>query len=196
DVADLGTLTVCTTFATSFTLPPSVVPGNYRIRTVGGTIDEVQRAISGRVLTVTDGGGTTTGELSGVARCNFPPLTVLSLARVTVFSGSALVASTTANADGAWSIDGAAPLANYVVRYQEFEGSRGCGVGVTTNDDGSGTAGVPSACPSPDLSNRTWLTPAVVAASATGTTISDSICKAGESRWYRVPVLPGQQVSA
>src|SRR4029078_2927029 len=63
---------------------------------------------------------------------------------------------------------------------------------------GFGTVEAPPACPNPDLDNRTWLTPAVVNVSPLGTpvTVRDSICAAGQSRWFRVPIQPGQQLAA
>jgi hypothetical protein len=174
-----------------FTIPTGTAPGTYRVRT---STDALQIAISDGALTVTGGPGT----ITGVARCNVPPLTLLPNATVNVFSGSALVFTTHAGSDGSYAITGTAQNATYVIRYvaASSAGIPACGVGVTTNSDGFATSADPSACPSPDLNNRTWLTPAVVPTSAAGATINDSICAAGQSRWFKVAIKPGQQVTA
>jgi Concanavalin A-like lectin/glucanases superfamily len=199
----LGTVGVgCGTsagFSRSFTLPTNganaVPAGDYRVRAVilldsppGPIIVE-----SARILTV---GRTGTGNITGTASCDVPPPTLLRNAIVTVFSGAAQVFSTTANRDGQYTITGAAPNATYTVRYQAADGPTSCGVAVTT--DGRGNAGAPvnTPCPNPDRGNLTWLSPAVVQPTQLGAEITDSICKSGQSRWYRVAIGPGQQVAA
>src|SRR5438309_6259655 len=136
------------------------------------------------------------GWLSGTAACNVPPLKTLPSASVTLFSGTANVATTRANTYGGWVIEGAAPDASYIVRYQEPEGSVTCEVPLTTDESGNGKAQRSTACPAPDLGNRTWLTASPIAASAVGVQLTDSICTPGQSRWYRVPIEAGQQVTA
>src|SRR5262249_24447313 len=121
---------------------------------------------------------------------------VLPNATVNVFSGSVLVATTTAGADGSYAISGTAQNATYVIRYIAAGGIPTCGVGVKTNSDGFATTGDPTICPSPDLHNRTWLTPFEMQATAGGATISDSICAANQSRWFKVAIKPGEQVTA
>src|SRR5262249_7981187 len=65
-----------------------------------------------------------------------------------------------------------------------------------TDANGNAKTSTATVCPAPDLNNRTWLTPAVLSADPNGVDITDFVCKSGQSRWYRVPILPGQQVTA
>jgi hypothetical protein len=69
-------------------------------------------------------------------------------------------------------------------------------VPVVTDGAGNATADGSTPCPNPDRNNLTWLSPADVQASAAGLQITDAICRTGQSRWYRVPISPGQQVTA
>src|SRR5437588_7166155 len=135
--------------------------------------------------------------ISGTAVCR-PSEQPLARAVVTVFSGTALVATTDADATGRWSLPGAAPDAIYTVRYSAQTGDGPaveCGLRLTTNSEGFVTTG-PSPCPNPDNGNRVWTDALPILASTSGTVITDSVCHANESRWYRVPILPGQRVTA
>jgi len=181
----------------TFTLPTSgtgaVPAGTYHAHASVVGFDFTRQ--SRNILTV--GSAPESGTITGVARCDVPPATLLPFARVSVFSGSALVHSTTAGADGKYTIAGTAPQATYTIRFQPQEGSTPtCGTSVTTNSDGFAEAQDPPRCPNPDRNNRTWLTPALVGTNANGVDIVDAICAAGQSRWFRVAIKPGQQVSA
>ena len=164
---------------------------------------------SAALLTVTpvSTGGTVT--LSGVARCNVPPLTRLPNATVSIFSGRALLATTTADVRGAWSLSGVAANAQFTVRYTGSPAGAAaafaCGVGVTTGGDGTTIVPDPSQCPSqtpprpapPANSNRVWNDAfQVPVTTQSAVDVTDSICNANESRWFRVTVLPGQRVTA
>jgi hypothetical protein len=185
----------------TFPVPSSVglSPPTFRVRmTVPATPTAVVSLPESAVISIVPAAGP--GVLTGTAQCNLPPLTPpLAGARVELWSGSALVATTiAATPSGSFTFTGLAPQSSYTLRFTQNTEPfpTFCGVPVTTNSDGVPTVGGLTPCPTPNHNNRTWLTPQAVPATSQGAVITDFICAAGQSRWFRVPIEPGQQVTA
>jgi hypothetical protein len=130
--------------------------------------------------------------ISGTAKCpngDGDGFNVLNFATVDLFSGSARVASTQADANGLFTFNGAASGTVYQLRYTsnaDVEPTVTCGTTVNTDD------GVVLQDP-PVCLDQSWDTAAAL--DPKGTASLDSICKANQSIWRKVPVLPGQQIS-
>jgi hypothetical protein len=158
---------------------------------------------------------TPASQVQGIAECRFASnagvsTVLLPSARVQLFSGSALLATTTANSanaqtPAAYTFSFTAPNATYTVRYTGFASFQGvlfdalalvsppvitCDVTFTT--DGSGNAIVPEPTPLLDRLNHLWFRPYHL---TPNTPIEDVIPVPGMSTWYRVTVKPHQRLT-
>ncbi|HEU5318600.1 MAG TPA: hypothetical protein VFX49_20980, partial [Chloroflexota bacterium] len=131
---------------------------------------------------------TTPIEVSGVAACGG---TILAGATIELLSGSVVVATAVAGPTGAYSFTGIAAGATYSVRYRLTADGVPLSCGATFVADPSGSTTVPAAPLCRDRNNRTWLSAAPL---GSGGAVSDYLCRAGQSAWYRISVRPGQQV--
>jgi hypothetical protein len=127
-----------------------------------------------------------------------------------ILSGSIVVATVPLNADGSWSLTGAAPNATYAVAYLSSSGVAVCGGTITTDGNGNGTTATPQSTPY-DKGNHSWANCDPNAASipswvnsafvpschldGKGSTVIDYLRATNKSDWYSVDVGPGEQVS-
>jgi hypothetical protein len=177
-IVNLGSVSaVCLTFTQAFTVPATVVPGQYQVRATqqGTTVTGTSKA-----FTV----GPASGPIiSGTAQCQGSP--ALALAVVELFSGSVLVATTTADANGKFAFAGTASGATYELRYTSQAGVTPQITCTTTSTNGQVAPAPP--CPDQSWANAAPLT-STVAQSVT-------VCAANGSIWRTIAVEPGQQVS-
>ena len=195
-----------TTFAASV---PNVGAGNYYfvLQTDAGQqvaeSDETNNlfAVATRVI----------NGIAGTAECRYingDTITTIPLpgATVDLLSGSALLASTTADANATYSFEALAPFSTYTLRYTKaifllLDGpptlSTGgatsaitCEVSVTT--DANGTGIVPEPTPLLDRLNHLWFRPYHL---QPGVPTVDVIPTPGVSTWYRVTVQPHQRLT-
>ncbi len=138
-----------------------------------------------------------TGALTGIARCStvdsagVTTTTTLPFATVRLLSGSLVVETVTADANGAYRFTGLAPNATYSVQYDGVVGTTRfvCGTLPFTTDATGGGAVPPAPATAPDPGNTSWLT-----AFPLGSSASHSITAPGQSRWYKEGIQPGQQI--
>jgi hypothetical protein len=170
------------------TIPSSTPAGQYRIRGTSTASANVF-ADSDGLLTVRTPGLT----VSGTATCagDFEGQFTLPSATVQLFSGSALVATTTADSQGNYTFNGLAAGAHYSVRYTEAvsEGTaRVCGAVVVPNDGRGFDVSPPARCANQGWDNAAALTSGVLDNSAT-------ICKPNQSVWRKISVAPGELIT-
>lgn len=142
--------------------------------------------------------GAPLGSISGIARCdNGDGSTLLPGASVDLYSGSVLIATTTADFEtAAYSFPGVAPNATFTLRISRmFESSSGtytisCTVTATTDAAGNATPGAGTFIP--NRHNHIWPTAFQI---ASGVPITDYIFRSGQSTWFRIPVRRGQRVN-
>ena len=124
------------------------------------------------------------GGLNGVARC---AAAALPGATVQLLSGTTVVATTTADANGGFVFATVAPTATYDLRYTSADGTVVCGTAITTTAAGTATAPPPP----PSLANSSWTK--AVALDGTGTPVHDTIATP-RSSWFKVAIAPNEQV--
>jgi hypothetical protein len=124
--------------------------------------------------------------VAGIASCDE---TLLPGAQVTMFSGTAVVASTTANTDGAFVFVGLAPGA-YTVAFTL--GYTTCGGPFTVGDGGTISGSSPI-----DLHNHAWPVAYRIDPLATpgiAVTQQEHLYRQGQSAWFKFKVQPGGKV--
>ncbi len=140
-----------------------------------------------------------TSLLSGIARCNNGDgTTLLPGATVDLYSGSALVASTTAGQQtAAYSFNGVAPNSTYTLHFRKVFFSEvgtsytiSCATSVTTDANGNATGGAGTYIP--NRHNHIWPTAYPL---VSGIPITDYLFRSGQSAWFKVPIGPGKRVS-
>jgi len=134
--------------------------------------------------------------ITGLAQClylNPTSTVVLPNASVKLFSGSVVVASTTAASNGMWAVSGLPQtVATYTVLYEGTIDPRTytCGTSVTTDAGGNGTAASPTPVQA-ERGNTSWPTATLL----TGTTDADRLAGNATERWYVFKVPFNSEVS-
>jgi YVTN family beta-propeller protein len=137
-------------------------------------------------------------SISGVARCdNGDGSTLLPGATVELYSGSALLDTTTAALrTAAFSFTDIAPNSTYRLRFSLHvvteldQYTISCWGTLTTDPDGNATTEPGTFIP--NRHNHIWPTAYPL---VSGVPITDYIFREGQSTWFKVPVKPGQRVS-
>ena len=156
-----------------------------------------QRSLSGGSAPQGMGFAPACGTLSGVASCDDA---LLRAARVELYSGAVLIATTTSDADDATYAFTGIAAGSYSLRYAKvFEsGSSICGASVTF--DGTSTS-VTDGSDCTDLSNRYWpdakaLTLTGAPPTLTSGVTVEHLCMLGQSAWFKVHIEPGARLVA
>ncbi len=131
----------------------------------------------------------TGASVSGQAMCGDR---VLPGARVEFLSGAVVVASLTADRNGAYHLTGLAPRATYSVRYSDVKASVTCGGPFNTADALDASVPRLGACPERDRKNLSWEQAAPL---SSGQAVTDSLCQPNQSRWFKMAVAPAQIVT-
>ncbi len=191
-VITLGSLFACKDFDKPFTLSASVPADLYRVRATD--THSVQAFGRGPLTVAAPGRG-----ISGTATCKVNGVdTPLPNALVQLFSGSNLVARTTADGNAGYTFLGLGADATYLVEFTQFADGPGtqvrnaCGAAVTTNADNVGTTRPPGVCPAPDSQDHSSWDNAYQLSNTT--LITGGICQPGQSFWARLPINPGSTV--
>lgn len=107
-------------------------------------------------------------------------------------SGAVVVASLTADRNGAYHLTGLAPRATYSVRYSDVKASVTCGGPFNTADALDASVPRLGACPERDRKNLSWEQAAPL---SSGQAVTDSLCQPNQSRWFKMAVAPAQIVT-
>jgi streptogramin lyase/N-acetylneuraminic acid mutarotase len=129
--------------------------------------------------------------VTGSAQCGTTPLPG---ATVQLFSGSSLVATTTADANGQFAFPSAAPGVYTVV---VMSGSTTCGYQVTISPSGIVGVNPAAQCPPDSLHNHSWITASPL--DALGVTpaaakVDACLYRQDQSAWFKVPIQPGSKM--
>jgi ABC-type transport system substrate-binding protein len=152
----------------------------------GGAVDGLEfvpgTPITGQVL----------APVTGLAQCGTTPLPG---ATVQLFSGSSLVATTTAGESGQFAFPSAGPGV-YTVRVTS--GGATCGYQVTISPSGIVGVNPTAQCPPDSLHNHSWITASPLdALSLTPAPAKVDAClyRQDQSAWFKVPIQPGSKVN-
>jgi len=129
--------------------------------------------------------------VTGSAQCGTTPLPG---ATVQLFSGSSLVATTTADETGHFAFPAAAPGV-YSVRVST--GGTTCGYQVTITSSGTVAVSTATQCPADSLRNHSWITASPLdALSLTPAPAKVDTClyRQDQSAWFKVPIQPGSKM--